>query len=426
MLCSADDGNHVVAFGNPDGTFSSPGWWGVQWCNPASLSLGDFNGDGRTDLRCQDGPGRHWIAFSNGNGSFASTSSGWPAYGAWCDLAHTQQGDFNGDGKTDLICNADDGRHILAFANADGTFSSPGWWATPWCDPVHLGKGDFNGDGKTDLLCNSGDGKHIVAFPNGDGSFSSPGWWWNPGALEADSWASNVGNFDPDPSRFPNGLKPVADAAHARGLRFLLWLEPERAMPDTWMFSNHPEWLIAPPTGMPAEVSYMRSGGFHLVNLGIPAARDWLRQKLSGMIGSVGIDIYRQDFNMYPLYFWRSLDAPDRQGMTEILLGRLHTPDRDDERQQQLRGLAVPSPGSGPGCSAGVPARGLPAAVDDSASHRAAPFAPVSDPRSGWRRADADERRSTDGPGVHGVAAQRTPGEGAHLYAAIRRPRRRT
>ncbi len=32
-----------------------------------------------------------------------------------------------------------------------------------------------------------------------------------------------------------------------------------------------------------------------------------------------GIDLYRQDFNMDPLDFWRRNDAPDRQGMTENL-----------------------------------------------------------------------------------------------------------
>ena len=36
------------------------------------------------------------------------------------------------------------------------------------------------------------------------------------------------------------------------------------------------------------------------------------------MIGSIGIDAYRNDFNLYPLYFWRNGESPDRQGMTEI------------------------------------------------------------------------------------------------------------
>ncbi|MES2355306.1 MAG: alpha-galactosidase [Pseudomonadota bacterium] len=146
-------------------------------------------------------------------------------------------------------------------------------------------------------------------------------WWMDAGwstLTGAGTWASSVGNFDPDPIRFPNGLKPVADAAHANGLKFLLWFEPERVMPNTWMYNNHFDWLIPPSANMPADMIGMHSAGFHLVNLGIPAARDWLRQKISRMITDIGIDIYRQDFNMYPLYYWRSQDAPDREGMTEI------------------------------------------------------------------------------------------------------------
>ena len=36
------------------------------------------------------------------------------------------------------------------------------------------------------------------------------------------------------------------------------------------------------------------------------------------MIGAIGVDIYRHDFNLYPLHYWRSGEAPDRQGINEI------------------------------------------------------------------------------------------------------------
>jgi alpha-galactosidase len=49
-----------------------------------------------------------------------------------------------------------------------------------------------------------------------------------------------------------------------------------------------------------------------------PKARRWLTDLLSQRIGEYGIDIYRNDFNMDPLPYWRGNDAPDRQGMTEI------------------------------------------------------------------------------------------------------------
>jgi len=55
-----------------------------------------------------------------------------------------------------------------------------------------------------------------------------------------------------------------------------------------------------------------------LLNLGNPEALRWLTEHISGMIENEGIAVYRQDFNIDPLPFWRAVDEPDRQGITEI------------------------------------------------------------------------------------------------------------
>ena len=57
--------------------------------------------------------------------------------------------------------------------------------------------------------------------------------------------------------------------------------------------------------------------GVRLLNLGDPAARQWLTDHVDRLLTEQGIDLYRQDFNMDPLAFWRAADAPDRQGITE-------------------------------------------------------------------------------------------------------------
>ena len=59
-------------------------------------------------------------------------------------------------------------------------------------------------------------------------------------------------------------------------------------------------------------------GKERLLNLGDEDARRWLTDHISEMIKQGGIDIYRNDFNMDPLEYWRGADASDRQGMTEI------------------------------------------------------------------------------------------------------------
>jgi alpha-galactosidase len=54
------------------------------------------------------------------------------------------------------------------------------------------------------------------------------------------------------------------------------------------------------------------------LNLGNPAAWKWLVEHVDKLLVDEGIDLYRQDFNVDPLDYWRATDAPDRQGITEI------------------------------------------------------------------------------------------------------------
>ncbi|MCC7360965.1 MAG: alpha-galactosidase [Anaerolineales bacterium] len=124
----------------------------------------------------------------------------------------------------------------------------------------------------------------------------------------------NTGTWEPHPKRFPRGLKPVGDAVHALGLGFILWFEPERVVPGTWLANEHPEWLIG-TTDVPGELAYQAN--WKLLNLGNPEALAWAETMISGLISEYGVDIYRHDFNMFPLYAWRATDAPDRQGLAE-------------------------------------------------------------------------------------------------------------
>ena len=116
-------------------------------------------------------------------------------------------------------------------------------------------------------------------------------WWIDAGWFTCGrNWARYVGNPDPDPVRFPHGLRSVVDAAHGAGLKFLLWFEPERVMPDTWLFQHHPEWLLRCPSRRHAHgTAYQITDGFHLLDFGIPAALAWVKEKTSTTIGSLGI-----------------------------------------------------------------------------------------------------------------------------------------
>jgi alpha-galactosidase len=130
-------------------------------------------------------------------------------------------------------------------------------------------------------------------------------WWMDAGWYPNETGWPHTGTWEVDTERFPGGLRAITDHAHQKGVRIIVWFEPERVTPGTWLY-EHPDWLLGP------------DGGQKLLNLGNPEARQWLTDHVDQLLNEQGIDLYRQDFNMDPLDYWRANDAEDRQGITEI------------------------------------------------------------------------------------------------------------
>ncbi|MEI2724450.1 MAG: alpha-galactosidase [Verrucomicrobiota bacterium] len=129
-------------------------------------------------------------------------------------------------------------------------------------------------------------------------------WWMDAGWYFCDGNWTKTGTWEVDTKRFPRGLRAISDHAHSKGIKTIVWFEPERVAPGTWLTEQHAEWILGG-----------KKGG--LLNLGNSVAREWLTEHVSKLITAQGIDLYRQDFNMDPLDSWRQNDAPDRQGITE-------------------------------------------------------------------------------------------------------------
>ena len=120
------------------------------------------------------------------------------------------------------------------------------------------------------------------------------------------SWP-NVGTWIPNIENFPNGIKPLTDAAHNIGAKFLLWFEPERVTEETLFAAKNPEWLLN-----------LSGNKTFLYNLGNTEARLWLTDYISDFLKKEGIDYYRQDFNFDPKPYWEANDKPGRIGISEI------------------------------------------------------------------------------------------------------------
>lgn len=130
-----------------------------------------------------------------------------------------------------------------------------------------------------------------------------------PDEFEGDWWAY-TGDWRISPLIHPNGLKDVAKEIHDAGMKFLLWFEPERVRKTTSIVAEHPEYFLTNP-------NYYTPDDY-ILNLGDENAWNTCFETLSDIIGEIGIDCYRQDFNIDPIMFWRRNDTEDRKGITEI------------------------------------------------------------------------------------------------------------
>jgi hypothetical protein len=114
---------------------------------------GDFNGDGKTDLLFSNAA-THGVAIWQMNGTQVTDSGQIGTVNTAAGWHFTTTGDFNGDGKTDLLF-LNDTTHGVAIWQMDGSriADSPQIGVVNAAGGWHFqDTGDFNGDGKTDLL----------------------------------------------------------------------------------------------------------------------------------------------------------------------------------------------------------------------------------------------------------------------------------
>jgi hypothetical protein len=160
-----------ILLGNGDGTFQS--FQTYPACHAHGLASGDFNGDGILDLAVADaGCGQVSILLGNGDGTFTEGGSFSTGGGATFAPYSVAVGDFNSDGKLDLVtANELINKASVLLGNGDGTFQSHVDYDTG-VDSRQVATGDFNGDGRLDLAVSSSEGVSVL-LGKGEGNFQS-------------------------------------------------------------------------------------------------------------------------------------------------------------------------------------------------------------------------------------------------------------
>jgi alpha-galactosidase len=162
-----------------------------------------------------------------------------------------------------------------------------------------------NGNHYPGIITNAAEELHFMKRYLEEGI--KPDYWWEDAGwypCDPDGWGK-TGTWEVEPKRWPKGIREVSDWCRAQGIKTIVWFEPERVAAGTWLAQNRPEWIFGG-----------KNGG--LLNLGDSKCRAWLAGHIDKLMTDQGIDLYRQDYNIDPLSYWRGADAEDRQGIAEI------------------------------------------------------------------------------------------------------------
>jgi hypothetical protein len=174
-VVNSSDNTVSVLLGNGDGTFQNQAVNAVG-TNPSSIAAADMNGDGKIDLLVSNfNDNTVTVLLGNGDGTFTA-ANGSPFLTGTGPKSLTIQ-DFNKDGKLD-VATADESIDDISilFGNGDGTLQACAVSSTTCTfatgkDPTQIVTADFNGDKQPDLATANSDDNDVSILLNNGGKF---------------------------------------------------------------------------------------------------------------------------------------------------------------------------------------------------------------------------------------------------------------
>lgn len=190
-------------------------------------------------------------------------------------------------------------KYLLPKADADGTPLSP-FWTSNFAQDTGLP----NCDGSVSetyftwerTLARLEQENFIPDF-----RWFDAGWYGKPdGSTSGGEWFSTVGSWTLDAEKWPgDSFRKASEAYHALGMKVLLWFEPERVTHVDDLVKYHGyrrEWASNP------NLFWITS------NIGDPDCLQWTLDRITGIMGQNGIDLYREDNNIDHWERWDMFD----------------------------------------------------------------------------------------------------------------------
>ena len=113
------------------------------------------------------------------------------------------------------------------------------------------------------------------------------GWYCPPDKFG--EWSKRTGDWHFDTELYPNGSSEIADCIHAAGLKFGLWMDPERMGVMSKVAEEHPEWLGK-------NCKYNGTGT--IIDMSNPEAAAWVETEIARVLTENHVDLFRLDYNI--------------------------------------------------------------------------------------------------------------------------------
>lgn len=173
IIAARADGTLEFYAGNGAGGFAAPTSIGTGWYNMLHLTSGaDYTGDGKHDLIGVSSAGNLIIYQGNGAGGFGSGHVTLPG-GGWDTFHFLIGGDFDNDGRGDLIAASDTGT-LYFYPGVTNGFGERRIVGEGWAEATTMTGGvDYDGDGRADMLSRTPSGQ-LYLYPGlGNGGFAT-------------------------------------------------------------------------------------------------------------------------------------------------------------------------------------------------------------------------------------------------------------